>query len=215
MIFCELQWFGGWGVGGLLSEWAYQDKAKNTLFTPGAHIDLVLKCAWLCCIKFKISRMSYLVLNILGMGGGEGTFMEAYKYGPFATTPSEYAWTAAQSNLSPPGWALAELYMVALGMRGHVQVLPVSQSWRDFSTHIQSTLAIRRYKSWGRHFVTTQVNYGDRPAGSVAIATMTETAKNIGDRKEKAPGSWRTGYTWMMQWEGLSKKNQPQLSLQT
>jgi hypothetical protein len=66
----KLQWFGGWG-GGLLSEWAYQDRAKNILFTSGAHIDLVLKCAWFCCIKFKISCMTYLVLNILSMGGGE------------------------------------------------------------------------------------------------------------------------------------------------
>ncbi len=47
-----------------MSEWAYQDRAKNTLFTPGACTDLVLKYAWLCCTKFKISRMTYSVLNI-------------------------------------------------------------------------------------------------------------------------------------------------------
>ncbi len=29
-------WWLGRGGGGLLSEWVYQERTKNTLFTPGA-----------------------------------------------------------------------------------------------------------------------------------------------------------------------------------
>jgi hypothetical protein len=35
-------------------------------------------------------------------------------------------------------------------------------------------------------FVTTRVNYGDRPAGCVAIAAVRETASRFGKGKEKA-----------------------------
>jgi hypothetical protein len=35
------------------------------------YVDLVLRCAWFSCIKFKISHMTYSVLNILGMGSVE------------------------------------------------------------------------------------------------------------------------------------------------
>ncbi len=35
-------------------------------------------------------------------------------------------------------------------------------------------------------FVTTRVNYGDKPAGCIAIAAMRETAAMFGKGKEKA-----------------------------
>jgi hypothetical protein len=50
----ELQWFGDWGGGGLLSDLAYQDRAKITLFTPGAHIEqsrLVWRSQRLCIFQ--------------------------------------------------------------------------------------------------------------------------------------------------------------------
>jgi hypothetical protein len=35
-------------------------------------------------------------------------------------------------------------------------------------------------------FVTTRVNYGDRPAGCIAIVAVRETASRFGEGKEKA-----------------------------
>jgi hypothetical protein len=49
-------WLGG---GGCCHSGCTRIGQKNTLFTPGAHIDLVLRCAWFCCIKFKVSRVRY------------------------------------------------------------------------------------------------------------------------------------------------------------
>jgi hypothetical protein len=44
VMICELQWFGGWEGGGGCCQSGYT-KQKNTLFTHGAHLDLVLRCA--------------------------------------------------------------------------------------------------------------------------------------------------------------------------
>jgi hypothetical protein len=46
-------------------------------------------------------------------------------------------------------------------------------------------------KVWGQEveptiFVTTRVNYGDRPAGCIAIAAVRETAERFGGGSKKA-----------------------------
>jgi hypothetical protein len=45
---------------------------------------------------------------------------------------------------------------------------------------------IRRGSQGAPVFVTKQVNYGDRPAGCIAIAAVRETASRFGEGKEKA-----------------------------
>ncbi len=37
-------------------------------------------------------------------------------------------------------------------------------------------------------FVTTRVNYGDRPAGCIDVAAVRETAERFGGGKRRLPG---------------------------
>ncbi len=57
----------------------------------------------------------------------------------------------------------------------------------EVAQHVRKILW--RFGEWAREptiFATTKVNYGDRPAGCIAIAAVRETATRFGEGKEKA-----------------------------
>jgi hypothetical protein len=92
----------------------------------------------------------------------------------------------------PP--ALADLYTVTLGIREHKVAFTkdISQFYQcveadKSAQHVRRILW--RFGEGAREptiFVTTRVNYGDRPAGCIAIAAVRETASRFGEGKEKA-----------------------------
>jgi hypothetical protein len=125
------------------------------------------------------------------------SFVVAYKNGPHATTPLRICMNSAMkqpgSNKSlndllakgPP--ALADLFSVSLGHREYVFALA-----KDLSKFYQRVDAdelaqhLRRVVWRGGNldkepdvYLTTTVNFGDKPAGCIAITAVRETARRF------------------------------------
>jgi hypothetical protein len=92
----------------------------------------------------------------------------------------------------PP--ALADLYTVTLGIREHKVAFTedISKFYQcmeanEAAHHVRRILWRFRDKSQEPTiFVTTRVNYGDQPAGCIAIAAVWETADHFGRGRETA-----------------------------
>jgi hypothetical protein len=92
----------------------------------------------------------------------------------------------------PP--ALADLYTVTLGIREHkvAYTKDISKFYQcveadETAQHVRRILwRFSEEKEDPTIFVTTRVNYRDRPAGCIAIAAVRETAMRFGKGKEKA-----------------------------
>jgi hypothetical protein len=89
---------------------------------------------------------------------------------------------------------LADLYTVTLGMREHRVAFTkdISKFYQcveadEAAQHVRRILWRFRDKSKDPTiFVTTRVNYGDRPAGCIAIAAVRETADRFEEGRETA-----------------------------
>ncbi len=92
----------------------------------------------------------------------------------------------------PP--ALADLYTITLGIREHKVAFTkdISKFYQcveadKSAQHIRRILWRFREGAWEPTiFVTTRVNYGDRPAGCIAIAAVREMASRFGEGRKKA-----------------------------
>src|SRR5450830_458158 len=133
------------------------------------------------------------------------TMVEALKNGPHATTPLRICMNSAMKQPQPSGRslndclmkgpsALADLFTTTLGMREFRYALT-----KDLSKFYQRVdvdeLAqhVRRIVWRGGDlqrdpdvYVTTTVNFGDKPAGCIAIVAARETARRFGGGKETA-----------------------------
>jgi hypothetical protein len=73
-----------------------------------------------------------------------------------------------------------------------------------------------RFRDGNVIFVTTQVDYGDWPAGCITIAAVRETAEKFGGEKKRA--AWflknRMYVDWMMLQEGQTVKRKQGSCLQ-
>jgi hypothetical protein len=135
------------------------------------------------------------------------SMVEAFKTGPFATTPLRICMNSSMKQPQPSGVslndcllkgppALADLYAVTLGIREHKVAFTkdISKFYQcveadEAAQHVRRILWRFGDKSKeSTIFVTTRVNYGDRPAGCIAIAAVRETADRFGEGKETA--SW-------------------------
>jgi hypothetical protein len=131
--------------------------------------------------------------------------VEAFKTGPFATTPLRICMNSSMRQPQPSGVslndcllkgppALADLYTVTLGMREHKVAFTkdISKFYQcveadEAAQHVRRILWRFGDKSKDPTiFVTTRVNYGDRPAGCIAIAAVRETADRFGTGRETA-----------------------------
>jgi hypothetical protein len=133
------------------------------------------------------------------------SMVEAFKTGPHATTPLRICMNSSMKQPKPSGVslndcllkgspALADLYMVTLGIREHKTAFTkdISKFYQcveadEAAQHVRRILW--RFGERTREpsiFVTTRVNYGDRPAGCIAIAAVRETATRFGEGREKA-----------------------------
>ena len=125
------------------------------------------------------------------------SFVVAYKNGPHATTPLRICLNSAMKQpgskrslndllIKGPS-ALADLFAVCLGHREHIFALA-----KDLSKFYQCVEAdelaqhLRRVVWRGGElerepdiYITTTVNFGDRPAGCIAITAVRETAKRF------------------------------------
>ncbi|OBQ32859.1 MAG: hypothetical protein AN484_27625, partial [Aphanizomenon flos-aquae WA102] len=127
--------------------------------------------------------------------------VEAFKEGPHQTTPLRICMNSALKQPPPSGLSLNDLLMkgpsalvslctVTLSIREYryaltkdlskfyqrVQANPLAQHvrrilWRDGDTSREPDV-----------YVTTTVNFGDKPAGCVAIAALRMTAAKYGDK---------------------------------
>ncbi len=133
------------------------------------------------------------------------SMVEAFKTKPHATTPLRICMNSSMKQPKPSGVslndcllkgppALADLYTVTLGMREHKVAFT-----KDISKFYQCVEADKSVQHVRRNlwrfgegareptiFVTTRVNYGDWPAGCIAIAAVRETASRFGEGKETA-----------------------------
>jgi hypothetical protein len=133
------------------------------------------------------------------------SMVEAFKTGPQATTPLRICMNSSMKQPKPSGVslnncllkgppALADLYTVTLGVREHKVAFTkdISKFYQcveadEAAQHVRRILW--RFGDKSREpiiFVTTRVNYGDRPAGCRAIAAVRETATRFGKGKEMA-----------------------------
>jgi hypothetical protein len=133
------------------------------------------------------------------------SLVEAFKMGPHATTPLRICIKSSMKEPVPSGVslndcllkgpsALPDLYTVTLGMREHKVAFTkdISKFYQcveanETAQHIRRILC--RFGNRGEEptiFVTTRVNYGDKPASCIAIAAVRETAVRFGKGKEKA-----------------------------
>ena len=125
------------------------------------------------------------------------SFVVAYKNGPHATTPLRICLNSAMKQnqskkslndllIKGPS-ALADLFAVCLGHREHIFALA-----KDLSKFYQCVDAdelaqhLRRVVWRGGElerepdiYITTTVNFGDRPAGAIAITAVRETARRF------------------------------------
>jgi hypothetical protein len=133
------------------------------------------------------------------------SMVEAFKTGPFATTPLRICMNSSMRQPQPSGVslndcllkgppALADLYTVTLGMREHKVAFTkdISKFYQcveadEAAQHVRRIMWRFGDKSKDPTiFVTTRVNYGDRPAGCIAIAAVRETADRLGAGRETA-----------------------------
>jgi hypothetical protein len=133
------------------------------------------------------------------------SMVEAFKTGPHATTPLRICMNSRMKQPKPSGVslndcllkglpALADLYTVTLGIREHKVVFTkdISKFYQcveadEAAQHVRRILW--RFGEGSREptiFVTTRVNYSDRPAGCIAIAAVREMASRFGDGREWA-----------------------------
>jgi hypothetical protein len=131
--------------------------------------------------------------------------VEAFKTGPHATTPLRICMNSSMKQPEPSGVsfndcllkgppALADLYTVTLGMQEHKVAFTkdISKFYQcveadELAQHVRRILW--RFGKGRREptvFVTTRVNYGDRPAGCIAIVAVRETATRFGGGRDKA-----------------------------
>jgi len=133
------------------------------------------------------------------------SMVEAFKQGPHSTTPIRICMNSSMKQPPPVSKslndclvkgppALADLFSVTVGIREHRYALvkdlskfyncvladPVAQHVRRVLWRAGSTL------KEPDHYVTTTVNFGDKPAGCIAIAAVRETASMFGEGREKA-----------------------------
>ncbi len=133
------------------------------------------------------------------------SMLEAFKTGPFATTPLRICMNSSMKQPQPSGVSLndcllkgppaqADLYTVTLGIREHKVAFTkdISKFYQcveadEAAQHVR--IILWRFGDRSKKptiFVTTRVNYGDRPAGCIAIAAVRETANRFGEGKETA-----------------------------
>ena len=130
------------------------------------------------------------------------SFVVAYKNGPHATTPLRICMNSAMRQpgskkslndlliKGPP--ALADLFSVSLGHREYVFALAkdLSKFYQrvdvdKLAQHLRRVMW--RYGQLDKKpdvFITTTVNFGDKPAGCIAITAVRETARKF---QEKSP----------------------------
>jgi hypothetical protein len=126
------------------------------------------------------------------------SMVEAFKTGPFATTPLRICMNSSMKQPQPSGVslndcllkgppALADLYTVTLGMREHKVAFTkdISKFYQcveadEAAQHVRRILWRFGDKSKDPTiFVTTRVNYGDRPAGCIAIHRLNLERLNL------------------------------------
>jgi hypothetical protein len=133
------------------------------------------------------------------------SMVEAFKTGPFATTPLRICMNSSMKQPQPSGVslndcllkgppALADLYTMTLGIREHKVAFTknISKFYQcveadEAAQHVRRILW--RFGDKSKEptiFVTMRVNYGDRPAGCIAIAAVRETADRFGKGRETA-----------------------------
>ncbi len=133
------------------------------------------------------------------------SMVEAFKTGPCATTQLRICMNSSMKQPQPSGVilndcllkglpALADLYTVTLGIREHKVAFTkdISKFYQcveadEAAQHVRRILW--RFGDRSKEptiFVTTRVNYGDRPAGCIAIAAVWETTDRFGESKETA-----------------------------
>jgi hypothetical protein len=133
------------------------------------------------------------------------SMVEAFKTGPFATTLLRICMNSSMKQPQPSGVslndcllkgppALVDLYTVTLGIREHKVAFTknISKFYQcveadEAAQHVKRILW--RFGDKSKEptiFVTTRVNYGDRPAGFIAIAAVRETADRFGKGRETA-----------------------------
>jgi hypothetical protein len=157
-----------------------------------------------------VDRGVFRELSMEEMDNWEGpvnyiSMVEAFKQGPQATMPIRICINSSMKQPPPtrkslndilmkgPS-ALADLFIVTVGFREHRYALT-----KDLSKFYNCVLAdelaqhmirvVWRYGDEGakvKVFITTTVNFGDRPAGCIAIAAVRETAAMFGDDKPEA-----------------------------
>ncbi len=127
------------------------------------------------------------------------TMLEAFKEGPHSTTPLRICMNSSLRQPKPVSMALndclmkgpsalVDLFTVTLGIREHRYALT-----KDLSKFYQRVDAeplaqhLRRVMWRGgdataemKVYITTTVNFGDKPAGCIAIAAARETAERFG-----------------------------------
>ncbi len=131
--------------------------------------------------------------------------VEAFKTGPFATPPLRICMNSSMKQPQPSGVslndcllkgppALANLYTVTLGIREHKVAFTkdISKFYQCVEADEAAQHERRILSRFGDRtkeptiFMTTRVNYSDRPAGCIAIAAVRETADRFGKGRETA-----------------------------
>jgi hypothetical protein len=145
------------------------------------------------------------------------TMVEAFKQGPHSTTPLLICMNSSLKQPPPvkkslndclmkgPS-SLVDLFTVTLSIREHKYALtkdlskfyqkvnadPLAQHlWRVMWRGGDTTKKMKVY-------VTTTVNFGDKPAGCIAIAAIRETAERLEETIRRRHGSSSTERTWTM-----------------
>jgi hypothetical protein len=133
------------------------------------------------------------------------SMVEAFRTGPHATTPLRICMNSSMKQPKPSGVslngcllkgppALADLYTVTLGMRKHKVAFTkdISKFYQcveadESAQHVRRILwRFRKRVREPTIFVTTRVNYGDRPARCIAIVAVRETASRFSKGREEA-----------------------------
>jgi hypothetical protein len=125
--------------------------------------------------------------------------IEAYKAGPYAMTPLRICWKSSMKRPQPSGVrlkdcllkeppALADLYTAILGIGEHkvAFMTDISKFYQCVEADETARLVRRICGGLATVFVTTRVNYGDRPAGYIAIATLLEIVERFNKVREEA-----------------------------
>jgi hypothetical protein len=133
------------------------------------------------------------------------SMVEAFKTRPHATTPLRICMNSSMKQPKPSGVslkdcllkgppALADLYTVTLAIREYKVAFTkdISKFYQcveadEAAQHVRRILwRFGERSQKPTTFVTTRVNYGDRPAECIAIAAVRETATRFREGKERA-----------------------------